>query len=316
VKAETATYSQDRKTAQLQKITGNIYREGEIVLQISGDVGEIYQDGKQILLKENITAIDPRNKAVIKANEARWRPDIDTLIVKDKLTGSNGNLKISADTGKYYAANEQLELSGNIIALNQAPAIQLKTQHAVWQVAQQQIVIDVPLELARYQDQKSISQAFANRGAILLARNYATLEKEVNFRSLQPRLQVASERINWYYQTDKIASNQVVKIIDLENELVFVGNQGEMDLQREIVQLQGGVRGKSDRNQSQLYADRLTWNIITDIVEAQGNVIYQQQDPRVHFTGAKAVGKLKENKMVVSSQGKQQVITEIYPAKK
>jgi lipopolysaccharide export system protein LptA len=57
--------------------------------------------------------------------------------------------------------------------------------------------------------------------------------------------------------------------------------------------------------------------MITRIVEAQGNVIYEQVKPtKFNFTGDKAVGSLKENKLVVTGNNQDRVVTEIFPDRK
>jgi lipopolysaccharide assembly outer membrane protein LptD (OstA) len=49
------------------------------------------------------------------------------------------------------------------------------------------------------------------------------------------------------------------------------------------------------------------------IVEAEGNIIYEQQEPKFNLTGDKAIGTLEDNNIVVSSSSPDRVVTEIYP---
>jgi hypothetical protein len=44
-----------------------------------------------------------------------------------------------------------------------------------------------------------------------------------------------------------------------------------------------------------------------------GNVVYQQIDPVIKFTGTRGIGKLQDRSIVVSSDGKQRVRTEFIP---
>ncbi len=46
-------------------------------------------------------------------------------------------------------------------------------------------------------------------------------------------------------------------------------------------------------------------------MEATGNVIYEHADPQARLTGDKAVGTLSDNNIIVTSEGKNQVTTEI-----
>ncbi len=61
-------------------IKGDLFTDGKIVLQVSADKGEIQKDGEIVILRQNIIAVDPRNKAVIRSNEAEWRPKESLLV--------------------------------------------------------------------------------------------------------------------------------------------------------------------------------------------------------------------------------------------
>ena len=62
-----------------------------------------------------------------------------------------------------------------------------------------------------------------------------------------------------------------------------------------------------------LRADRLIWQIASQQILGTGNVVYQQVNPPIKFTGTRGVGKLQDQSIVVSSDGKQQVRTEFLP---
>ncbi|NET10097.1 MAG: LPS export ABC transporter periplasmic protein LptC, partial [Symploca sp. SIO2B6] len=42
--AKQATYSQDQKTALVNNPTGDLFQDGEVVLQVSAKSGEVKQD--------------------------------------------------------------------------------------------------------------------------------------------------------------------------------------------------------------------------------------------------------------------------------
>jgi lipopolysaccharide export system protein LptA len=52
-------------------------------------------------------------------------------------------------------------------------------------------------------------------------------------------------------------------------------------------------------------------------LEALGNVIYQQsKSPKFNLTGERAIGILQNNSVIVTSDKKDRVVTEIYPEPK
>lgn len=61
IRAQNAVYSEDKQTAQLEKVTGNLLQDGKLILQISARRGEVRNNGNLVLLNDNIVATDPRN---------------------------------------------------------------------------------------------------------------------------------------------------------------------------------------------------------------------------------------------------------------
>ena len=315
VKSEKTIYTQDRQKAKLEKVTANLVEDGRVILQLSSDKGEIRQNGLIILLQDQILVTDPRNQAVVRSEEAEWRPSEQILIVRKGIKGSNENLEVKADRGKYLIDKQRLELSGNVVGITIEPSLRLKTDNLAWLIPQEQVVGDRPLEIVRYQDNTISDRVFANRGEVNLQQNILSLNQEVEIDSLDPPVQIAANSVQWNYQTRFVRSTQPIQIIDLKNKLNIVGNQGTVDLNRQIANLDNGTKGINNRNQSQLYARQLTWYIPTEKVEARGNVIYEQTEPPLKLTGDKAIGKLRNNSVVVTSDNNPQnrVFTEIVP---
>ncbi|MDJ0687042.1 MAG: LPS export ABC transporter periplasmic protein LptC [Xenococcaceae cyanobacterium MO_188.B32] len=314
VKSNKTTYSQDRQTAKLEQVTANLIEDGKVILQLSSKQGEIRQNGSIILLQDQILVTDPRNQAVVRSEEAEWRPSEHILIVRKGIKGVGENLEVEADGGKYSIDKQRLELSGNVVGTTLEPSLQLKTDHLTWLIPQQKAIGDRPLKVVRYQNNTITDRVVANRGEVDLQQHILSLQQEVEMRSLAPALQIATNSVKWNYQTRVVTSEQPIQIIDLDNKLDIIGNKGTIDLNRQIANLDDGIEGIDNRNQSQLYARQLTWYIPTEQVEATGNVIYQQADPPLKLTGDKAIGKLKNNSVVVTNNNRQnRVVTEIVP---
>ena len=267
-----------------------------------------------ILLQDQILVTDPRNQAVVRSEEAEWRPSEHILIVRKGIKGSNENLEVEADSGKYSIDKQRLELSGNVLGTTIEPSLQLKTDHIAWLIPQKKVISDRLLNAVRYQDNTITDRVVAERGEVDLQQNILSLQQEVEMRSIDPSLQIATNSIKWNYQTRVVTSDRPIQIIDLDNKLDIIGNRGTIDLNRQIANLDDGVEGINNRNQSQLYARQLIWYIPTEKVEATGDVIYQQADPPLKLTGDKAIGKLKNNSVVVTNNNQQnRVVTEIVP---
>lgn len=312
IRAGNIVYSEDRQTATLNKVVGNLLQNGSIIFKIKAETGEVRDNGNLILLKEEIVASDPRNNSAIYSSAMEWRPQENLLLIPEKLSGVRDRLKITANSGKYYTDRESLEIEGDVVATATQPALQLKSDRLVWQIASEEVESPGAVEIVRYDETQTVTDRLvSDRGLVNLAENTATLNDNIELITLEPQLQVATDSFTWNYRERIGKTNRPIQILDRQRQISLTGNAGEIDLPQKIAKLQNGVRGIDRQQGSQIYARQLNWNIATEEIEATGNIVYEQSDPKARLTGEKAVGILKNNNIVVTSDGKQQVTTTI-----
>ena len=308
IKANNIVYSEDQKTATLDKVVGNLLQNGKIILKVSAKKGEVQDNGNIIILKEQIVANDPRNGSVMESNLLEWRPQENLLLIKENLTGIHPNLEVTAQKGKYFTDIESLEIEGNVIATTDRPSSQLTSDRLTWDVAGNVITSPGAVEIVRFDENENITDELkSDRAMVNLATNTATLNDNIELLSLQPKIQAATESLAWNYQQRTGKTDTPIQMIDRDRQIILTGNEGEFDLQRQIAKLNDGVRGINRQKASELYARQLIWKIATEEVTATGNVIYEQADPKARLTGEKAVGTLNNNNIIVTSDGKKQV---------
>ena len=309
IKADRIVYSEDKQTATLDKVIGNLLQDDKIILKISANKGTVSDNGNLILLNGDIIVSDSRNDSVINANAIEWRPQENLLLIKDDLAGIYPNLRITATEGKYFTDRESLEIQGNVIATTNQPSLQLKSDRLMWDIPQEKITSPDALEIVRY-DKKTITDKLtSDRAEVNLTENTVVLNENIELITLDPQLQMATDSLTWNYQQRTGKTDRPIQIVDRDRQISLTGNGGEIDLVRSIAKLRNGVKGISSSKPSELYARQLTWNIDTEKIEATGNVIYEQSDPQAYLTGEKAAGTLGDNDIVVTSDGKQQVTT-------
>ena len=317
IQVEDAVYTPDRKDAKLNQIKGNLFTDGKIVLKVSADKGEIQQNGDIVMLRENIIAVDPRNKIVILANEAEWRPKESLLFVRNNFKGNHPELAVTAKEGKYETRQQRLDLSGNIVAIAEKKKLQLKTEHLFWLIPQHKILSDQLMTASRFQDKLITDQVVTKKAELQLDNKLLQIQESVDFKSLKPPLQIAGTLLNWFYEKRLVESSQPIKLVDYQQQVTLTGNQGRVNLNQNMAWLTGGTQGISDRNQAKLFANQLTWNMADQTLEALGNVVYtQNKSPKFNLTGEKAVGILQNNSVIVTSNKQDRVVTEIYPEPK
>ncbi|MEL4895663.1 LPS export ABC transporter periplasmic protein LptC [Crocosphaera sp. Alani8] len=315
IQVDAAKYTPDRKKANLTAVKGNLFQDGEVVLQVKSDRGVIERDGAEIFLKDNVVAVDPRNKAVLRSEEVQWQPEASLLTIRKNVRGSHPQLEAKAEEGKYNAREQKLELNGKIEATSEARQLRLKTEQLIWEIPKQTIIGDRLLNMIRFQDKTITDRLVANRARVLLDKKQVIIKENIEYKSLTPPLQIATNEITWHYQTRQVYSSQPITLIQYAQNITVTGNQGHVNLAENMAYLTGGVRGTSETNDSKLYSNNLTWNVLAQTIEANGNVIYEQnKDPKLNLTGEKAVGTLVDNNIVVTNSDRQErVVTEIFP---
>ena len=317
IQVEDAIYTPDRKNADLTGIKGNLFTDGKIVLKVSADKGEIQKDGEIVILRQNIIAVDPRNKAVIRSNEAEWRPKESLLVIRKDFKGSHPQLQVTAKEGQYETRRQRVDLSGNIVGVSAQKRLQLKTEHLFWLIAESKILSDQLMKVSRFEDKLITDQVVTKQAELQLNTKLLQIRESVDFKSLKPPLQIAGTLINWYYEKRLVDSSQPLKIVDYEKQITITGNQGKVDLNQNMAWMTGGAQGISKQNQAKLFANNLAWNMANQTLEAFGNVIYQQsKSPKFNLTGERAIGILQNNSVVVTSDKQDRVVTEIYPEPK
>ncbi len=315
IQVEEAVYSPDRKNATLSQVKGDLYNDGKIVLKVQADKGEIKEDGNMIVLKNNIVAVDPRNKAVLRSQEVEWQPKSSVLIARKDLKGEHPELRVTAREGRYDTNQQALLLTGNIVAIADTRRLELKTDSLQWDVPQNKLIGTQPMKLVRFEGKEITDQVIANQAEVWLKTKQVLIKDNSEFRSLKPPLQVAVKTLTWDYEKRTIESQEPVQIVDYQNQMTITGNRGRVDFNREIAWLTNGTKGRSEQQQSQLFADQLIWNMRDETLEALGNVIYEQsRGVKFNLTGDKAIGSLVQNTVVVTSYRPERVVTEIYPS--
>lgn len=312
IKAANIVYSEDKKTTTLDKVVGNLIKDGKIIFQISAETGKVQDNGNVISLNEQIIASDPRNNSIIKSNAIEWRPQENLVLIEDNFTAIHPNLEVAAAEGKYFTDIESLEIQKEITATTKNPALQLTSDRLIWKIPQAQIKSPGAIQIVRYdQDENVTDKLISDRAEVNLTKHTATLNNNIELVSLKPNLQIATDSLTWNYQERVGNAKKPIQILDRERNLSFTGNQGEVNLKQQIAKLTNGVQGINQQEASELYANQLTWNLDTKKIEAIGNVIYEQADPQIRLTGEKAIGSLEDNNIVVTSDNKKQVTSVI-----
>lgn len=310
-----AIYTQDKQSAILEGLTGNLYEDGKIILKVSADKGEVKKEGKEIYLSENILAFDTRNKAEFKGDSIVWKPEENVMLMEGNqgITANHPKLVIKAKQAKYNTSTELVELDKEILGTTINPSLQLKTQHLYWQIPENKIIGNTLIDIVRYDNQKKVTDKLKSHQAeIDLDAHVAIINGNIEYQSLKPPLQAATEKITWYYVDRKMRSNTPTKLVQVEDNMTLTANNVDFHLEENQLYLKGGIYGQAVKNEVEIYSDNLVWNLDNQEINADGNVFYKQVNPDFNLRGISAVGKLQDKQMTVKGNQDNPVTTIIY----
>lgn len=318
VRAKQAKYTKEKQIGQAESPDGELYQDGKVVYQIKAERADIEQDGKQLFLKGKILATDPRNGIVLQGNELEWRPKEDLLIVRQQINGTHKQLQAVAQEARVKTREQRIDFSGGVVATSVDPQMlmQMRTEHLLWQIKEEKLISDRPLQINRYKNNQITDRGRGNAAEINLKTKIATVKQNAQIELLDPPMQIASNSMNWNMNTETVTTNSPVRVFHSAENVTVTANQGEMKIPQKTVYLTGNVNAIGQRLQN-LKSQTLTWYLDKKFVEAKGNVVYKQVDPPLNFTGETAVGNLQTENIVVnggSSGGR--VVTEIIPQEK
>ena len=309
IQGKQASYSQEQKIAQVVKPSGELFIDGKAVYKISAQQAQIQQNGKQLFLKGQIVATDTVNGVVLHGNELEWRPKEDLLIIRKQIRGTYQQVQAVAQEARVNSRSARVDLQGKVVAQATDPALQMRTTHLIWLVKKKTLTGDRPIAIDRYEGKVISDRATANGADVNLKTKIITLQPNAQIVATDPPVQIASNSLTWDLNAEVVSANQPVKIVHRQQQVTTTANSANLNLGNKIVHLTGNVSALGQRRQS-LNAQKLTWYLPTQLVEAEGSVVYRQVEPPVSFTGEKAVGKLQEQNIIVSGG---RVVTKFIP---
>lgn len=316
VKADEATYSPDRKTADLVGLTGELFQDGQLLYEVEADEGNVQQNGQVIFLQQNIVAVGIQNQMTLTGETLEWRPSEDVMIVRGQLTGRHPQVRAQAQEAYLYDREKRMVLNRDVQAVTVVakpkvePWLKLQGESLTWHWEAEELKSQLPLKIERFQKEQITDVLTGQQGLVELSQNRAVLTDDVQVRALQPPLQVESDRAIWQVDTQRITIDRPLKIVNTAENVTSTAQNGQLDLAKQVVYLSGDVQVSDQQNSSRLTANQLTWNLLDQTVLAEGAVNYQQGTPPLTVRGPRARGRIAEQTIIVDGG---RVVTEIVP---
>ncbi len=344
MKAKQATYTIDRKAAQVKDLAGELYQDGQVVMRLSAKTANVVQDGEKVTLQGDVTATETRNQLVVVSQELEWQPNQDLLTISKGIRATHPKAQAIADHGKYISRQQRLELFDKIAAVAPAENVRLQTTYLLWQVDTANISSNQAVQIDRFKEGKPIEQVTADSINYNIEKQVAKLGGQVKFNSLEqamkveansatweiqpnivalqdkirfdgtkPILRVTANTARWNIKEQLITASSALEIYHQAEQATFTAASGSLNLAKNTAILNGSAKGFTTRNQAKLQAENITWDIDSQLLTGKGKVRYQQSDPALTVSGAEAQGKLQDQSVVVTGNGKDFVETQIIP---
>lgn len=308
--ADQALYSQDQRDATIDNPSGQFFQENQPAFSVTADKGEVEQDGTKLLLLGNVVLTDEETGAMLKGDRMRWVPENNTIVMLKNITADHPDFKLAADEIRVWMDDDKVEVSGNVKAETTDKTLQLNGESFVWLIEEQRLMSDNLVRFQQREDKKITARAQGNEVEYDIENQIANLNKDAIVVLQDPPVRVTGDALQFNQGDNTVSASKRFTVFHQAEKVNMVADEGRGNLENEVFKMNGNVIVTAARNQARLRSDKLTWTIPTQAIVAEGNVVYRQTDPIFNLKGARAVGKLEDETIVVSGN---RVVTEIIP---
>lgn len=315
IKAKQAVYNREKKEGTIEGLKGELYQEGKLAFKIEAEKGEIKGDGKVIVLKEKIVAVNVKDEVEIKGQEMEWQTQANLLKVKNKFTATHKTVKVTGKEGQYFSKKRLAEFVGTIVAEVKTPKLKMTTEKLNWNLEKEQVETTAKVFIERKQEDDLIDRARAEKGSYDLKAKVAKLQQAVQVNLAKPELEVTGDDLVWNTEKQLITADKPIKAYSKAEAMTVSADRGELKIKEQTAYLTQNVRGTSEKNRSTIGTDRLVWFLEKQTFEATGNVVYRQASPAANLVGKSAIGNLatQEVKVTGGPGADDRVVIDIVP---
>lgn len=299
ITSKRADYRPDSKIADVEDVKGKFYRDGELLMEATGDKGTIDQSTKEISLNGSIKAIAFQEKIDMKADRMVWKAEDDVL----KATG---NIQIDKPDDKLKMTGKELtakpstsiySLEKEVIVTAIEPPLQMKSEKITWDAKRDRVFTEVPLSVVQVKDKLQLS---ANKGDWNVKKKEVTFTGDIKAKDPKLDIEIAAAQAMWNLDKKLITLPVAFTASSQSRGIIVNAQQGQAQIDEQQINLTGQVTASFRSTQGVVNADKVEWLIPTKIVTADGNIMYQQPDKSLNIKGDRAVANLELQTITVT----------------
>lgn len=300
----TKAVTTDPHQVYLYRLRGTFYDQGKAIYHLQARQGQIRQQPTFIQLQGSIVVQDVDHHSTLRSQRIQWHPQSGDLTTQSKVTLDHPHFQIQGQRLQASTRTHHTQITGQVTVNLPDQGGQLQADRMTWWPRQHRIQASnseanpfVKLVLNSSSGQPVFQQRAQAEGMELWLRSQQLiLHPSAQVSITSPQMQLNSQKLILDLEKQEWQSPQPIKI--QHQGIIATAQQGKLNGQGQL-QLLNQVNLTGLPQRGHLQTQHLSWNLITQQVEAQGSLAYQQPSPWLHLTGARAVGNLRDQTLQV-----------------
>jgi len=305
----------DAQILRLRQLRGTFYQNREAVYVFQSSQGQVDQQATFIRLQGPIVVENVRDRSTLHSQNIQWHPQSGQLIAQSGVALHHPHFQLRGQRLQASTRTHDAQISGTTTLKLPGRGWQLQAHQLTWLPHQGTIQAHSPAsEMVVLKSTAGHSpgaipwqQAQAQWMELDLQSRQLSLHDSVQLDFIQPQIQLNSPQLIMDWVGQEWQSPQGIQI--QSQGITGTAKQGSFDRSR-ILRLQNQVRIQGLPHQAHLRAQQLTWNLTTQDLKAQGEVVYHQPVPWMKLTGKNASANLRQQTLEVQGG---EAVAEILP---
>jgi LPS export ABC transporter protein LptC len=297
--------TRDPHQVHLYQVRGTFYQQGKAIYHLQARQGQIRQQPTFIQLQGPVIVRAVDHHTTLHSQQLQWYPQSGYLTTQSKVTLEHPHFQIQGQRLQASTRTHHTQITGQVTVNLPEQGGHLQADRITWWPQQHRIQASnsqahpfVKL-LFNPSSGKSVFQqrAQAEGMELWLRSQQLILHPSAQVNITSPRIQLNSQKLILDLVKQQWQSSQPIKI--QHQGITATAQQGKLDRSQGQLQLLNQVKITGLPHDGHLQTQQLSWNLITQQMNAQGNLVYQQSSPWLRLTGIRAVGNLRDQTLAV-----------------
>ncbi len=259
----------------------------------------VQKPGRNALVLENIVLTEANRQGnaqiwELKAARAEYNRDQSVASIEQVkgvfFQDGKKALTVEAPRGEVRIATREILLMGGVKGVSPVRQTQLNASQVQWFPDKARLEASGSIVLSQ---PKEKLQVRAERLEGDLGLQVYTLSGNVRVDSEANRLKIETPRLVWSLKPNRVSGSEGVVARSLERGVSLKAPRASWEIGSDLITAEAGagqaVIGEQKSPAARLTANRMTWNLGTQIFEGEGNVQGRMGEPELRFEASRAI---------------------------